>query len=41
MITGDMVVNLAAVHRDDVRNKSEYQHTNEGGAENFALESVE
>ena len=24
-ITGDVVVNLAAVHRDDVRDKSEYQ----------------
>ena len=27
-ITGDVVVNLAAVHRDDVRDKSEYQRTN-------------
>lgn len=37
MITGDVVVNLAAVHRDDVRNKFEYQRTNVGGAENIVL----
>lgn len=36
-ITGDLVVNLAAVHRDDVRDKSEYQRTNVNGAENVAL----
>ena len=36
-ITGDVVVNLAAVHRDDVRDKSEYQRTNVTGAENVAL----
>jgi GlcNAc-P-P-Und epimerase len=36
-ITGDVVVNLAAVHRDDVRDKSEYQRTNVVGAENVAL----
>ena len=36
-ITGDVVVNLAAVHRDDVRDKSEYQRTNVDGAENIAL----
>ena len=35
-ITGDVIVNLAAVHRDDVRDKSEYQRTNVGGAENIA-----
>ena len=35
-ITGDVVVNLAAVHRDDVRDKSEYQRTNVEGAENVA-----
>ena len=35
-ITGDVVVNLAAVHRDDVRDKSEYQKTNVGGAANLA-----
>ena len=35
-ITGDLVVNLAAVHRDDVRDKSEYQRTNVDGAENVA-----
>jgi nucleoside-diphosphate-sugar epimerase len=36
-ITGGVVVNLAAVHRDDVRDKSEYQRTNVDGAENIAL----
>lgn len=35
-ITGDVVVNLAAVHRDDVRDKSEYRRTNVDGAENIA-----
>ena len=35
-ITGNVIVNLAAVHRDDVRNKSEYQRTNVNGAENIA-----
>ena len=35
-ITGDVVVNLAAVHRDDVRDKNEYQRTNVDGAENVA-----
>jgi len=37
VITGDVVVNLAAVHRDDVRDMSEYQQTNVNGAENVAL----
>ena len=36
-ITGEIVVNLAAVHRDDIRDKSEYQRTNVGGAENVIL----
>jgi GlcNAc-P-P-Und epimerase len=36
-INGDVVVNLAAVHRDDVRDKSEYQRTNVDGAENVAF----
>ena len=36
-ITGDVIVNLAAVHRDDVRDKKEYQRTNVDGAENVAL----
>ncbi len=36
-ITGDVVVNLAAVHRDDVRDKTEYHRTNVDGAENVAL----
>ncbi len=36
-ITGDVVVNLAAVHRDNVRDKLEYQRTNVDGAENVTL----
>ncbi|MDA9300081.1 NAD(P)-dependent oxidoreductase [Amylibacter sp.] len=36
-ITGDVVVHLAAVHRDDIRDKSEYQRTNVNGTENVAL----
>lgn len=35
-IRGDVVVNLAAVHRDDVTDKSEYHRTNVLGAENIA-----
>lgn len=35
-ITGDVVVNLAAVHRDDIRDKSEYHRTNVEGAANIA-----
>ena len=34
-MTGDIIVNLAAVHRDDVRDTSQYHHTNVGGAENI------
>ena len=40
-ITGDVVVNLAAVHRDDLKDKIEYQHTNIDGAENLALVCTE
>ena len=36
-VTGQVVVNLAAVHRDDLRDKSAYQRTNVHGAENVAL----
>jgi nucleoside-diphosphate-sugar epimerase len=36
-ITGEIVVNLAAVHRDDVKDKTEYQRTNVDGAYNVAL----
>ena len=36
-ITGDVVVHLAAVHRDDLRDKTEYQRTNVGGTENVTL----
>ncbi|KZY05942.1 MULTISPECIES: NAD-dependent epimerase/dehydratase family protein [unclassified Sulfitobacter] len=35
-VTGDIVVNLAAVHRDDVRDKAEYERTNVKGAANIA-----
>lgn len=35
-VSGNVVVNLAAVHRDDVRDKSEYQRTNVDGAANVA-----
>ena len=36
-MTGDIVINLAAIHRDDVRDKAEYQRTNVDGAANVAL----
>ena len=35
-VTGNVVVNLAAVHRDDIRDKSQYTKTNVDGAENTA-----
>lgn len=35
-ITGDVVINLAAVHRDDISCKSEYSRTNIDGTENVA-----
>ena len=35
-VTGDVVINLAAVHRDDVRDNLEYQRTNIEGAVNVA-----
>jgi len=35
-ISENVVVKLAAVHRDDVRDKSEYKRTNVDGAENIA-----
>lgn len=35
-LRGDVVVNLAAVHRDDIRDCSEYARTNVLGAENVA-----
>ena len=34
-ITGDVLVNLAAVHRDDIRDKSDYYKTNVDGARNI------
>jgi nucleoside-diphosphate-sugar epimerase len=36
-ISGDVVVLLAAVHRDDVKDKFEYQKTNINGAKNVTL----
>ncbi|QFS84840.1 NAD(P)-dependent oxidoreductase [Roseivivax sp. THAF197b] len=33
-VTGDTIINLAAVHRDDVRDKSEYYTTNVDGTRN-------
>lgn len=36
-MTGNVVVNLAAVHRDDVSDKNEYHRTNVVGAENIAV----
>lgn len=35
-ISGNILINLAAVHRDDVRDTSEYYSTNVEGAENIA-----
>ena len=35
-VTGDVIVNQAAVHRDDVAEKNEYYQTNVQGAENIA-----
>ena len=35
-VTGDIVINLAAVHRDDVDDLSEYTRTNVEGAANLA-----
>ena len=40
-ITGNTIVNLAAVHRDNVRDKSEYQRTNVTGAENITTVCTE
>ena len=41
LISGDVVVNLAAVHRDDVRDKDAYTQTNVFGAENVATICLE
>lgn len=40
-ITGDLVVSLAAVHRDDIRDTSEYARTNVDGARNLAAVCAE
>lgn len=37
LITGDVIVNLAAVHRDDVEDINEYYSTNVDGAKNISL----
>ena len=34
-ITGSIIINLAAVHRDDVQDKTDYQKTNVDGAQNI------
>lgn len=34
-ITGNIVINLAAVHRDDVKDRADYQKTNVDGAKNI------
>ena len=36
-ISGEVVVNLAAVHRDDIRDRCEYQITNVNGAKNLTI----
>ena len=40
-ITGSIIVNLAAVHRDNVQDKSEYQRTNVIGAQNISKVCME
>lgn len=40
-ITGDVVINLSAVHRDDIKNKNDYKHTNVDGASNLVQVCVE
>ena len=40
-IEGDIIINLAAVHRDDVRDKSSYYSTNVEGARNIVSICIE
>lgn len=40
-VEGDIVINLAAIHRDDVKNIKEYYDTNVIGAENIATVCTE
>lgn len=40
-ITGDIIINLAAVHRDDVSDLNEYRNTNVEGAKNIATICLE
>ena len=35
-VSGDVVINLAAIHSDDIRDSKEYQRTNVDGSENIA-----
>lgn len=40
-LTGDIVVYLAAIHRDDVRDKTEYERTNVDGAKNVVAACIQ
>jgi nucleoside-diphosphate-sugar epimerase len=40
-VTGDVVVYLAAIHRDDVRDKTEYERTNVDGARNVIAACIQ
>ncbi len=40
-ISGDAVINLAAIHRDDIQDKSEYERTNVDGAKNIVTVCLE
>ena len=40
-VSGDAIINLAAVHRDDITDKSEYQRTNVDGAKNIVIVCLE
>ena len=40
-ITGNTIINLAAVHRDDIKNKREYHETNVFGADNIVKICIE
>ena len=40
-ITGEIIIHLAAVHRDDISSRREYYHTNVKGAKNIAKVCVE
>ena len=40
-VTGNIIINLAAVHRDDVKDKTDYQKTNVDGAKNIVKVCIE